>query len=140
MVGIWRLTKARELWQGDMVRMQRAYEGEQYETNDRDGYDSGMPEILERWYVEDITRNGWVTLVQERRRCIGTDFRGQPRYNSLFDETEQRVKMRRSDARPLLLAVDNYLADSDLSVFRDRWERLGCDARPSDHRMPVRAA
>lgn len=137
MSGIWRLVKAPELWCGDIVRMQRVCDGERYETEDRDGYDNGMPGILERWYVEEITRNGWITLTQERRPEIGVDFKGEPRYGSLFEETGRRIKVRKGSGTPFLLAVSNTLADDELSICRERWERLGCAARPEHYRMPV---
>ncbi|MFF4020009.1 hypothetical protein [Streptomyces sp. NPDC001843] len=140
MSGIWRLVKAPELWCADIVRMQRSYEGEQYETEDRDGYTADMPEILEVWRVEDITRNGWITLVQERRPLYGKDYRDRPRYGSLFEETGERIKVRKGAGQHFLLAVSASLEHDDLSICRDRWKRLGAPARPAEYRMPVRRA
>jgi hypothetical protein len=137
MSGVWRLVKAPELWTSDVVRMQRYYEGESYQTEDRDGYATGMPEILERWCVEEITRNGWITLVQERRPENGRDLRGKPRHGALFEETGERIKLRKGRDTQFLLAVSGSLADDELSICRDRWKRLGCTPRPEHYRMPV---
>ncbi|MFG3718223.1 hypothetical protein ACGF8D_10540 [Streptomyces massasporeus] len=121
----------------DVVRMQRYYEGESYQTEDRDGYTNGMPEILERWCVEEITRNGWITLVQERRPEYARDLRGKRRYGALFEETGERIKLRKGSDTQFLLAVHSSLANDELSMGRDRWERLGCTPRPEEYRMPV---
>jgi hypothetical protein len=137
MSGIWRLVKAPELWSGDHVRMQRSYEGEAYQTEDRDSWDDGMPETLERWYVEDITRNGWITLAQERRPLYGHDHRGNPRYGSLYEETGKRIKLRKGSGQLFVLALSETLADDDLAIGRDRWARLGCSPRPAEYRMPA---
>lgn len=138
--GLWRLVKAPEFWIGDLVRMQRAYDGEAYETEDRDGFDRDMSDVLEYWYVEQITRNGWITLTQQRRPKFGTDLSGKARYGSLFEETGESVKVRKNDARPFLLAVHKGLATDELSLCRDRWERLGGTPRSADYRMPAKAA
>lgn len=136
--GIWMLAKGRDLFCGDSVRMRRFYEAEEFETNSGDGYSFGMPEILERWQVEDITRNGWIILAQERRPVYGTDLCGKPWYGDLFRETGKRVKIRKGTKDDqFLLALWSANANSDLTILRERWERLGGTPHSADYRMPV---
>ena len=138
MSGIWRLAKASDLWMSDTVRTQRSYEGEEWQTQDFDGYSDGWEGVLEVWSVENITRNGWVTLVQERRPVVGTQlFSSKPRYGSLFEETGERFKIRTNDSRHFLLAVSDRLVNGELSIERERWERFGATPRGEEYRMPV---
>ncbi|MEV6680703.1 hypothetical protein AB0N09_28135 [Streptomyces erythrochromogenes] len=67
MAGIWVLTNAvdTQLYCGDIVRLQPRHDGESDEVRSGHRWADGMPEILERWHIEDI-RNGWITLHQAR--------------------------------------------------------------------------
>ncbi|MEU9752220.1 hypothetical protein AB0D90_03670 [Streptomyces althioticus] len=56
---------------GDMLRDQRRYDGETGEITPWSTVDFFSRDFLEMWYVLDITRNGWITLEQNRRRPGG---------------------------------------------------------------------
>lgn len=117
MAGMWHMVAAAELCQGDLVRGARSYPGEEYEIASGEAWADGMPEAVERWYVADVTRNGWITLVQQRRPDLGRDVLGKQRWGGVFEDTGTTLKHRARAAR-FLVALSPAGGD-------ERWKRFG---------------
>lgn len=106
---LWARLSPSDLYVGDLVRLQLRYEGEKRDTDNGDTWAPGMPEIRERWYVEDISRNGWITLARERYD------------GGIFQETGERTKVR-GKGTAVLVALSPDTSEYDAKRLPD-WAR-----------------